>query len=206
MRWPSMLLYIHTVTVTRRRHSHDTARPSARARSRARAETRVSASRRAVRRRAESQGRRSSGRPWRSHAPGCIAVKPRRDRRLGASFRVAPRGARQRRSKDEDDQAHLRRRRHARRAARGTHDEGEGSQGPGRPVRMHAQSPAPGEAARTEGSGAWRAAGERTFRSRPGTCTGDHSCIRLSGSPLLTIRANLPARCDEPILVSRRRS
>jgi indolepyruvate ferredoxin oxidoreductase alpha subunit len=45
------------------------------------------------------------------------------------------------------------------------------------------------------------ARGERVVRERfgvdPDTCTGDHSCIRLSGSPSLTIRPNPdPLRTD----------
>ena len=45
------------------------------------------------------------------------------------------------------------------------------------------------------------ARGERQLRERfgidPDTCTGDHSCIRLSGCPSLTIRANPdPLRTD----------
>jgi indolepyruvate ferredoxin oxidoreductase alpha subunit len=43
--------------------------------------------------------------------------------------------------------------------------------------------------------------GERVVKERfgidPDTCTGDHSCIRLSGCPSLTVRANPdPLRCD----------
>ena len=45
------------------------------------------------------------------------------------------------------------------------------------------------------------AAGERVVRERfgvdPDTCTGDHSCIRLSGCPSLTIKPNPdPLRTD----------
>ena len=42
-------------------------------------------------------------------------------------------------------------------------------------------------------------AGERMVRERFGvdddTCTGDHSCIRLSGCPSLTHQAPTPTRC-----------
>lgn len=46
-------------------------------------------------------------------------------------------------------------------------------------------------------------AGERVVRERfgvdPDTCTGDHSCIRLSGCPSLTIRANPDPLRQDPI-------
>jgi indolepyruvate ferredoxin oxidoreductase alpha subunit len=47
------------------------------------------------------------------------------------------------------------------------------------------------------------ARGERVMRERfgvdPDTCTGDHSCIRLSGCPSLTIRPNPDPLRSEPI-------
>ena len=46
-------------------------------------------------------------------------------------------------------------------------------------------------------------AGERVVRERfgvdPDTCTGDHSCIRLSGCPSLTIRPNPDPLRQDPI-------
>ncbi|MDZ3831633.1 MAG: indolepyruvate ferredoxin oxidoreductase subunit alpha [Sphingopyxis sp.] len=46
-------------------------------------------------------------------------------------------------------------------------------------------------------------AGERVVRERfgvdPDTCTGDHSCIRLSGCPSLTIRANPDPLRQDPV-------
>ena len=46
-------------------------------------------------------------------------------------------------------------------------------------------------------------AGERVVRPRfgvdPDTCTGDHSCIRLSGCPSLTIRDNPDPLRDDPV-------
>lgn len=47
------------------------------------------------------------------------------------------------------------------------------------------------------------AAGERVVRERfgvdPDTCTGDHSCIRLSGCPSLSIRPNPDALRTDPV-------
>lgn len=47
------------------------------------------------------------------------------------------------------------------------------------------------------------AAGERVVRERfgvdPDTCTGDHSCIRLSGCPSLSIRPNPDALRQDPV-------
>jgi indolepyruvate ferredoxin oxidoreductase alpha subunit len=47
------------------------------------------------------------------------------------------------------------------------------------------------------------AAGERVVRTRFGideeTCTGDHSCIRLSGCPSLTIRPSADPLRDDPV-------
>jgi indolepyruvate ferredoxin oxidoreductase alpha subunit len=47
------------------------------------------------------------------------------------------------------------------------------------------------------------AAGGRTLRERfgvdPDTCTGDHSCIRLSGCPSLTVRDNPDALRSDPV-------
>jgi indolepyruvate ferredoxin oxidoreductase, alpha subunit len=47
------------------------------------------------------------------------------------------------------------------------------------------------------------AGGERIVRERfgidPDTCTGDHSCIRLSGCPSLTIRPNPDPLRQDPI-------
>jgi len=47
------------------------------------------------------------------------------------------------------------------------------------------------------------AAGQRVVRERfgvdPDTCTGDHSCIRLSGCPSLTIRPNPDALRTDPV-------
>jgi indolepyruvate ferredoxin oxidoreductase alpha subunit len=46
-------------------------------------------------------------------------------------------------------------------------------------------------------------AGQRVVRERfgvdPDTCTGDHSCIRLSGCPSLTIKANPDPLRQDPI-------
>ena len=46
-------------------------------------------------------------------------------------------------------------------------------------------------------------AGERVVRERfgvdPDTCTGDHSCIRLSGCPSLTIRENPDPLRQDPV-------
>jgi indolepyruvate ferredoxin oxidoreductase alpha subunit len=51
--------------------------------------------------------------------------------------------------------------------------------------------------------------GERVVRDRfgvdPDTCTGDHSCIRLSGCPSLTIAPNPDPLRREPITASRSR-
>ena len=107
-------------------------------------------------------------------------------------------GARRRRQVGPDDAPHLRRRRHARRAAGGADDDGEGPEGPDRAVGMHAQPAAPREAA---GQRKAIAAGKRVVRERFGvdsdTCTGDHSCIRLSGCPSLSIKPNPdPLRTD----------
>lgn len=48
-----------------------------------------------------------------------------------------------------------------------------------------------------------KAEGKRVVRTRfgvdPDTCTGDHSCIRLSGCPSLTIRANPDPLRTEPV-------
>jgi indolepyruvate ferredoxin oxidoreductase alpha subunit len=47
------------------------------------------------------------------------------------------------------------------------------------------------------------AAGERTVRVKYGvdedTCTGDHSCIRLSGCPTLTVKDNPDALRKDPV-------
>jgi indolepyruvate ferredoxin oxidoreductase alpha subunit len=47
------------------------------------------------------------------------------------------------------------------------------------------------------------AAGERVVRTRYGVdddvCTGDHSCIRLSGCPSLTIKPNPDALREDPV-------
>ena len=47
------------------------------------------------------------------------------------------------------------------------------------------------------------AQGQRVVRERfgvdPDTCTGDHSCMRLSGCPSLTIRANPDPLRDDPV-------
>ena len=64
--------------------------------------------------------------------------------------------------------------------------------------RVHAQPAAPREAA---GDARRSQRGERVVRERFGvdadTCTGDHSCIRLSGCPSLTIKPNPdPLRTD----------
>ena len=64
--------------------------------------------------------------------------------------------------------------------------------------RVHAQPAAPREAA---GRKAAIARGKRVVRERFGvdadTCTGDHSCIRLSGCPSLSIKPNPdPLRTD----------
>ena len=58
-----------------------------------------------------------------------------------------------------------------------------------------------GSGARSRSCKAAVARGERVVRERFGvdadTCTGDHSCIRLSGCPSLTIKANPdPLRTD----------
>jgi indolepyruvate ferredoxin oxidoreductase alpha subunit len=46
-------------------------------------------------------------------------------------------------------------------------------------------------------------AGERVVRERfgvdPDTCTGDHSCIRLSGCPSLTVKANPDPLRPDPV-------
>ena len=86
--------------------------------------------------------------------------------------------------------AHLRRRQDARHAARGADHRGEGPEGHHRAVRMHAEQAAARAAAAAQ---APCEGGERVVRERfgvdPDTCTGDHSCIRLSGCPSLTHRA-----------------
>ena len=68
---------------------------------------------------------------------------------------------------------------------------GEGPEGHHRAVRMHAEQAAPRAAADAQGASK---RGERVVRERFGvdadTCTGDHSCIRLSGCPSLTIAPN----------------
>jgi indolepyruvate ferredoxin oxidoreductase alpha subunit len=45
-----------------------------------------------------------------------------------------------------------------------------------------------------QGDSGGRARGARALRRRRDTCTGDHSCIRLSGCPSLSIKPN-PIRC-----------
>ncbi len=62
--------------------------------------------------------------------------------------------------------AHLRPDAHARRAAGGADDEGEGAEGHRRVVGMHAQSPAPGTPAAGEGGEGRAARGSRTLRRR----------------------------------------
>ena len=100
------------------------------------------------------------------------------------------RGARRRRRVGEDGRPHLRRRPAARRLARRADDEGKG------PKVLVAQSECMLNRQRREKPlvKAAVARGERVVRERFGvdadTCTGDHSCIRLSGCPSLTIKAN----------------
>jgi NAD-dependent dihydropyrimidine dehydrogenase PreA subunit len=64
---------------------------------------------------------------------------------------------------------------------------------------VHAEQAAPREAADAKAI----AAGERVVRERfgvdPDTCTGDHSCIRLSGCPSLTIKPNPDPLRREPV-------
>ena len=73
----------------------------------------------------------------------------------------------------------------------------QGPEGDHRRRRMPARAPAPHPA----GDRALLAAGERVVRTRFGVdeevCTGDHSCIRLSGCPSLTIKPSEdPLRTD----------
>ena len=124
-----------------------------------------------------------------SHAGARLAQHRPRDRAGGA---------RRRRRVGEDGDAHLRRLGDARRAARRADDEGGRAEGAGRAVGVHAQPAAAREAARARRRS--RAA-KRVVRERFGvdsdTCTGDHSCIRLSGCPSLSIKANPdPLRTD----------
>ena len=100
----------------------------------------------------------------------------------------------------QDHHPHLRRRQDARHAAGGADHQGEGPEGHRRAVRMHAEQAAPHPAA----AGARpRERGERVVRERFGvdadTCTGDHSCIRLSGCPSLTIAPNPDPLRREPV-------
>ena len=100
----------------------------------------------------------------------------------------------------QDHHQHLRRRADARHAARGADHQGEGPEGHRRAFRMHAEQAAPHPAA----AGARpRERGERVVRERFGvdadTCTGDHSCIRLSGCPSLTIAPNPDPLRREPV-------
>ena len=89
------------------------------------------------------------------------------------------------------DHAHLRRGGDARHSERSAHHPGEGPEGHRRAERMHAEQAAPREALSCT---SWRKEGKRVVRERFGvdadTCTGDHSCIRLSGCPSLTIEPN----------------
>jgi indolepyruvate ferredoxin oxidoreductase alpha subunit len=55
---------------------------------------------------------------------------------------------------------------------------------------MHAQPPAPRKAACSAQAGQRPAHRAHRFGVDPDTCTGDHSCIRLSGCPSLTVKPN----------------
>ena len=76
----------------------------------------------------------------------------------------------------------------------------EGAEGDRRPVRMHAEQAAPRKAADAKAPGK---DGKRVVRERFGvdadTCTGDHSCIRLSGCPSLTITPNPDPLRRDPV-------
>ena len=66
--------------------------------------------------------------------------------------------------------------------------------------RMHAQPAAPREAAAAQAA---RKEGQRVVRERFGvdadTCTGDHSCIRLSGCPSLSVKPNPDPLRSDPV-------
>ena len=87
----------------------------------------------------------------------------------------------------------------ARRAARGADHEGERAEGDRRASGVHAQPAAP-RASRWSRRRSTR--GERVVRERFGvdsdTCTGDHSCIRLSGCPSLTIKRQSRSAAHRP--------
>ncbi len=81
---------------------------------------------------------------------------------------------------------------------RGADDDREGPEGADRAVGVHAQPAAPREAAdAARRSRPASASCARRFGVDADTCTGDHSCIRLSGCPSLSIKPNPdPLRTD----------
>ena len=83
---------------------------------------------------------------------------------------------------------------------RGADHQGEGPQGDRRAERVHVEQAAPREAAT---GASWPGQAKRVVRERFGvdadTCTGDHSCIRLSGCPSLTIGTNPDPLRKDPV-------
>ena len=75
----------------------------------------------------------------------------------------------------------------------------QGAQGDRGAVGMHAEQAAPHPAADTQARQPRQAGGARALRRRSDTCTGDHSCIRLSGCPSLTIAPNPDPLRREPV-------
>ena len=77
--------------------------------------------------------------------------------------------------------------------------EDEGPEGHRAAERMRAEPPA----ARKASDARRRCEGQRVVRERFGvdadTCTGDHSCIRISGCPSLTIKANPDPLRKDPV-------
>ena len=96
--------------------------------------------------------------------------------------------------------AHLRCRQDGRRTARRAHERRARPQGDHRRRRMPAGAPAPRPRARTPRSSH---RGERVVTTRYGVdeaiCTGDHSCIRLSGCPSLTVKPNPDPLRSDPV-------
>ena len=95
---------------------------------------------------------------------------------------IARGGQRRRREMAAGHRPHVRRRPHARRAARGDDDAGEGAEGRAGRVRMHAQSAASREACVQQGGRRRRAHGARALRRRSGYVHGRsllHPAVRM---------------------------
>ena len=131
--------------------------------------------------------------------PAGRASRRRRRREHDGHGRDHRERARGRRRALAPHRAHLRRRGDEGDADRGVHDTRAGPQGDRRGRRMPARAAAPPEAA----AGAARAAGQRVERVRYGIddaiCTGDRSCVRLSGCPSLTLKSSADPLRTAPV-------